>query len=58
MLRWAFIFAAVAVVAGLLGFSGMAGAATGAAKLMFGFFLIVFVVMLALAVMTGKGAKR
>jgi len=58
MLRWAFVFAAVALIAGALGFSGLAGEATDVAKLLFGPFLVVFVVMVALAVMTGQRLRR
>jgi uncharacterized membrane protein YtjA (UPF0391 family) len=35
MLKWAIIFAVVAAFAALLGFSGLAGAAAGVAKLLF-----------------------
>lgn len=58
MLRWAFIFAAIALIAGGLAFSGVAGAAAETAKLLFGLFLVAFVVMLALAVMTGHRLRR
>ena len=46
MLRWALIFLVVALVAGLLGFTTLAGAATGIAKILFFVFLILFVVSL------------
>lgn len=49
MLRWALIFFIVAIVAGLLGFGNIAGAATGIAKILFFIFLIVFLVSLILA---------
>ncbi|MGB5812247.1 MAG: DUF1328 domain-containing protein [Polyangiales bacterium] len=35
MLRWALIFLVVAIAAGLLGFSGIAGAATNIAWILF-----------------------
>ena len=35
MLKWAIIFAVIALVAGALGFGGIAGAAAGIAKLLF-----------------------
>ena len=35
MLKWAIIFAIIAALAALLGFGGLAGAATGIAKLLF-----------------------
>ena len=35
MIKWAIIFAIIALVAGVLGFSGIAGAAMGIAKFLF-----------------------
>ena len=35
MLKWALIFAVVALIAGGLGFGGVAGAAAGVAKILF-----------------------
>jgi uncharacterized membrane protein YtjA (UPF0391 family) len=46
MLRWALGFFIVALVAALLGFTGIAVAATGVAKLLFYLFLILFLVTL------------
>jgi uncharacterized membrane protein YtjA (UPF0391 family) len=46
MLRWALIFLAVAVVAAIFGFSGVAGVATNIAWGLFVVFLILFVVSL------------
>lgn len=46
LLGWALIFLLVAVIAGGLGYSGVARQAAGGAKLLFGIFLIVFVVLL------------
>jgi uncharacterized membrane protein YtjA (UPF0391 family) len=46
MLRYALIFLVVALVAGALGFGGIAGAATGIAKILFLVFLILFVAAL------------
>jgi uncharacterized membrane protein YtjA (UPF0391 family) len=54
MLKWALIFAVVAVIAAAVGFSGVAGAAAGVAKLLFGLFLVGFVVLLALGVFAGR----
>ena len=48
MLRWALIFALMAVVAGLLGFSGIAAGAAGVSK-----FLLVVPLILALLVVAG-----
>jgi uncharacterized membrane protein YtjA (UPF0391 family) len=46
MLRWALIFLIVALVAALLGFGGIAGAAVGIAKILFVVCLVVFLVLL------------
>ncbi|MFA7235709.1 MAG: DUF1328 domain-containing protein [Phycisphaeraceae bacterium] len=49
MLRWALIFFIVAIVAGLLGFGNIAGAATGIAKILFFIFIIIFLISLIMA---------
>ena len=46
MLRWALGFFIVALVAALLGFTGIAVAAAGIAKILFYLFLILFFVTL------------
>lgn len=46
MLSWSIFFLVIALVAALFGFTGAAGAAAGIAKLLFGLFLVVFVVSL------------
>ena len=48
MLRWALIFLVVALIAGALGFTGVAGAAIGIAKFLFVLFLVLFVAFLVL----------
>lgn len=45
MLKWAAIFAVIALLAGLLGFGGIAGAAWGVAKLLFWVFIAIAVVL-------------
>lgn len=55
MLRWALLFLVVAIVAGVLGFGNIAGAATDIAKILFFLFLLLFVVGLILGL--GKGKK-
>jgi uncharacterized membrane protein YtjA (UPF0391 family) len=42
MLTWALIFLVVALVAGILGFGGVASAATGIARILFVVFLVIF----------------
>jgi uncharacterized membrane protein YtjA (UPF0391 family) len=44
MLTWAFVFLIVAIIAGLLGFGGVASTATGIAKVLFFLFLVIFLV--------------
>jgi uncharacterized membrane protein YtjA (UPF0391 family) len=48
MLKWAIIFAVAALVLGVLGFGGLAGAAMGIAKLLFWLAVIIAVVMFVL----------
>ena len=50
MLRWALIFLVIGLVAGLLGFTGIAGAAVGIAKLLFFAAAAIFVVLLVLGI--------
>jgi uncharacterized membrane protein YtjA (UPF0391 family) len=54
MLKWALIFAVVALIAGGLGFTGLAGAAAGIAKLLFFVFVVGFLLFLALGVFAGR----
>ena len=49
MIKWGLIFLVVALIAGLLGFTGIAGAASTMAKIIFGVGLIIFLVLLLLA---------
>lgn len=46
MLRYAAIFFVIAIVAALFGFGGIAAGATEIAKILFFFFLVIFVVTL------------
>jgi uncharacterized membrane protein YtjA (UPF0391 family) len=48
MLKWAFFFLIIGLIAGALGFGGVAGAAVGIAKFLFFLFLVIFLVMLIL----------
>ncbi len=54
MLRWAFIFLIIAVVAALFGFTNIAVAAAGIAKLLFFIFLVLFLVFLVIALVAGR----
>ncbi len=57
MLRWAFIFLVVGLIAGLLGFTGIAGASIGIAKFLFFLFLTLFVVVLVLGLTVFRAAS-
>jgi uncharacterized membrane protein YtjA (UPF0391 family) len=46
MLRWAVIFLVIGLVAGLLGFTGIAGTSVAIAKTLFVIFLVIFLVFL------------
>jgi uncharacterized membrane protein YtjA (UPF0391 family) len=46
MLYWALVFFIIAIVAGLLGFGGIASAAGGIAQVLFFVFLVIFLVTL------------
>ena len=54
MLKWAAIFAVIALVAGILGFGGIAGAAWGVAKLLFWLFIAIAVVLFILGLTVYK----
>lgn len=46
MLRWAFIFLVIGLIAGILGFTGVAGASIAIAKALFFVFMVIFLVLL------------
>ena len=54
MLYWAVVFLIIALVAGVLGFGGIAGASVGIARILFGIFLVLFLVSLIM----GRGLIR
>jgi uncharacterized membrane protein YtjA (UPF0391 family) len=54
MLKLALAFFVIALIAGLFGFTGIAGAAASIAQLLFGVFIILFVGALILAFVAGK----
>jgi len=57
MLKYAIIFALISLVAGALGFGGVAAGSAGIAKILFGLFLILAVVFIVLAAL-GVGAVK
>lgn len=46
MLHWAFVFLIIALIAGALGFTSVAGASIEIAKILFFIFLVLFIVAL------------
>jgi len=54
MLKWALIFFLVALVAGALGFTTIAGASIAIAKVLFFIFLALVVVFVLAAIFIGK----
>jgi uncharacterized membrane protein YtjA (UPF0391 family) len=54
MLRWAFIFLIVALVAALFGFTGIASAAAGIAKFLFFLFLVVCLIFFIIGLSAAK----
>ena len=46
MLRWAVIFLLIGLVAGLLGFTSLAGASIAIAKIIFFVFMVLFLIFL------------
>jgi uncharacterized membrane protein YtjA (UPF0391 family) len=49
MLKGAFVFLIIGIIAALLGFTTIAGASFAIAKVLAGIFLLIFVVMLVMA---------
>lgn len=54
MLYWSMIFFVVALIAGLLGFWGIAGASSSIAQVLFFFFLVAFIVTLVINAFQGR----
>jgi uncharacterized membrane protein YtjA (UPF0391 family) len=57
MLKYAIIFAIISLIAGALGFGGIAAGFAGIAKILFGLFLILAVIFVVLAAL-GFGAVK
>lgn len=53
LLGWAVVFLVISMIAGLLGFTNVAVGAAGIAKVLFGIFLAIFVVLLILVLAAG-----
>ncbi len=56
MLNWALTFLVVALIAGVLGFTTVAGAAIEIAKIIFFVFVVLFLVSLVMHLVRGRGA--
>jgi uncharacterized membrane protein YtjA (UPF0391 family) len=54
MLRWSLSFFIVAIIAAIFGFGGIAAGATEIARVLFFFFLVVFVLSLVWGLFTGR----
>jgi uncharacterized membrane protein YtjA (UPF0391 family) len=54
MLRWSLVFFIVAIIAAVFGFGGIAAGATEIARLLFFFFVVIFLVSLVWGLMTGR----
>ena len=53
MLKWAFIFLLIAIVAGIFGFSGVEQASATIAQWLFGIFLVLFLGAIAIGLASG-----
>jgi uncharacterized membrane protein YtjA (UPF0391 family) len=54
MLKWAVIFLIIALVAALFGFTDIASASAGIAKILFGIFLVLFLAAVFIGLVVGK----
>jgi len=54
MLGWALTFLVVALIAGVLGFTSIAGASIAIAKILFFVFVVLFVVSLVMHLVRGR----
>jgi uncharacterized membrane protein YtjA (UPF0391 family) len=54
MLKWAVIFLIIALVAAVFGFTDIAAASAGIAKILFGIFLVLFIGAVIIGLVIGK----
>lgn len=54
MLGWALTFLVIALIAGVLGFTSVAGTAVGVAKILFFVFLVLFAISAVMHVVLGR----
>lgn len=57
MLRWAMGFLILAIIAGVLGFGGVASASAGIAKTLFMLFLVIFLITFLLGLTAARKIK-
>ncbi|MDP3174649.1 MAG: DUF1328 domain-containing protein [Phenylobacterium sp.] len=57
MLGWALTFLVVALIAGLLGFTSIAGSAMGVAQILFYVFIVLFLVSAVMHLVRGRGLR-
>ena len=57
MLRWAMGFLILAIIAGVLGFGGIATASAGIAKTLFMLFLVIFLITFLLGLTAARKVK-
>ncbi len=55
LLHWAVIFLVIALLAGLFGFTGLAGTAMGGARLLFWVAIILLIISLVANALRGRG---
>ncbi|ATD67820.1 MULTISPECIES: DUF1328 family protein [Luteimonas] len=58
MIKWAIIFAVIGLIAGALGFGGIAGGAMGIAKFLFWAAIIIAIVLFVLGMTVAKKVVR
>ena len=58
MLKWAFVFLLIAIVAGIFGFTGVEQASATIAQWLFGIFLVLFVGALAIGALARRRADE
>lgn len=54
MIKWALIFAVIAIVAGVFGFTDIAAGSAAIAKILFFIAIAIFVILLVIGVFVGK----
>ena len=57
MLKWAFVFLLIAIVAGIFGFSDVAAASATVAQWLFGIFLVLFLGALFIGLTIGANGQ-